>query len=388
MKLLTFFPSTGRGGCEEYALSIARGVLDAGWWVEACFPQLPTNQSLLADFTDLEIRCHCWRASEFGSGDDWGSFDAQRKEARGHLDWIQPDVVHVSLPWPDSALGFIVACGGQSVATLVSFQLCHETIAMEERLIEACALARSRRQRWTTVSRHNRRHVCESFKTSVREVDVINNGADIESRWSEISKADRASVCRDVRQELRLPDTATIALTVARLARQKGHYDLLAIARQVIYAFPSLFFVWAGHGEESEVLRAAIRAAGLQERVLLLGYRRDVARLLCAADLFLLPSHHEGFPFALVEAMACGCPVVASDCSGVPECIEHNKEGLLYPPGNVRRLCEALTYALSRPDLAASFASKARERAQLYTARRMRAATLSALARVAAAAPA
>jgi hypothetical protein len=108
-------------------------------------------------------------------------------------------------------------------------------------------------------------------------------------------------------------------LTVGRLASQKGHLDLLDAIGRLSDSCGNVHYVWAGEGEKETSLRAAIGAAGLDGRVHLLGFRRDVAALLHAADLFVLPTRWEGCSRALLEAMSAGLPTVVSDASSNPE---------------------------------------------------------------------
>jgi glycosyltransferase involved in cell wall biosynthesis len=100
------------------------------------------------------------------------------------------------------------------------------------------------------------------------------------------------------------------------------------------------------------VVRARIAALGLGERVLLAGQRRDIAELLAAADLFVLPSVLEGLPLALLEAMAAGTPVVATAVGGVPRVVEDGVTGRLVPAGDAGALAEAMVLTLTQPDLA------------------------------------
>jgi hypothetical protein len=96
-----------------------------------------------------------------------------------------------------------------------------------------------------------------------------------------------------LRRELDLPDGAPIVLTVGRLASQKGHLDLLDAIGRLSDSCGNVHYVWAGEGEKETSLRAAIGAAGLDGWVHLLGFRRDVAALLHAADLFVMPTRWE-----------------------------------------------------------------------------------------------
>jgi glycosyltransferase involved in cell wall biosynthesis len=113
-------------------------------------------------------------------------------------------------------------------------------------------------------------------------------------------------------------------------------------------------------------LRAAFlerrRAMGLEETVLVLDHREDVAALLAAFDVLAFPSDHEPFGMAVLEAMAAGCPVVASDSGGPREILEDGRGGVLVPTGDAPALASALLRVLADPALAGRLAEEAQQR--------------------------
>jgi glycosyltransferase involved in cell wall biosynthesis len=98
----------------------------------------------------------------------------------------------------------------------------------------------------------------------------------------------------------------------------------------------------AGQGELEQRLKAQIASLGLQGSIKLLGFRDDIPSLLAAADIFCMPSLSEALGYSLLEAMAAGIPVVASEVGGIPEVITNAKEGLLVPPADPQKLASAL----------------------------------------------
>jgi glycosyltransferase involved in cell wall biosynthesis len=131
-----------------------------------------------------------------------------------------------------------------------------------------------------------------------------------------------------------------VILAVSRLVRHKGYPELLAAMRNVD---AELWVVGerlaSDHGED---MAPYFARAGLGDRLRLLGYRRDVAALMAAADIFVLPSHFEGLPMSVIEAMSCGLPVVATDIRGPREQVVDGETGLLVPPAIVAPLAAAL----------------------------------------------
>jgi glycosyltransferase involved in cell wall biosynthesis len=155
-----------------------------------------------------------------------------------------------------------------------------------------------------------------------------------------------------------------VVLAVSRLVRHKGYPELLAALPQV----PGAVLWVAGerlasdHGADMEPHFAAAVAA-LGPRLRRLGYRDDVARLMAAADVFCLPSHFEGLPMSVIEAMLAGLPVVASNIRGPREQVVAGETGLLVPPGQVAPLADALAMLAADPALRARLGAAGRARA-------------------------
>jgi glycosyltransferase involved in cell wall biosynthesis len=105
--------------------------------------------------------------------------------------------------------------------------------------------------------------------------------------------------------------------------------------------------VIVGEGDEHQELSDLIASYGLEERAFLVGFVPDVRRYLSAANAFLMPSRKEGFPIALLEAGQAGLPLVAAAVGGIPEVIEHGKNGLLIRPGDIDGLADAMTRLLT-----------------------------------------
>ncbi|MGZ8250098.1 glycosyltransferase family 4 protein [Methylomagnum sp.] len=132
-------------------------------------------------------------------------------------------------------------------------------------------------------------------------------------------------------------------VTLGRLAPQKGHDFLIEAFRAIAGRFPDWNLVIFGEGAERPALERTLAEAGLTGRVHLPGTVSDVAGVLAQADLFVLSSRYEGFPMALLEAMAAGRAVVSFDCqSGPADIITPGEDGLLVPAENAPALAEAM----------------------------------------------
>ncbi len=177
---------------------------------------------------------------------------------------------------------------------------------------------------------------------SRERVSLVRPGIDPGPFSTTLSEARRARL----RAELGVCDGELVVGTVACLKPQKAPLDFVAVAARVCRRLPSVRFVLVGDGELRESVEVAIRQAGLQERLRLLGWRRDIPALLQALDVFLLTSHWEGLPRVLLEARASGLPVVATRVGGAAEAIVEGEHGWLCPPGDVEGLAERVCRVL------------------------------------------
>ncbi len=165
-----------------------------------------------------------------------------------------------------------------------------------------------------------------------------------------------------IRASLGVDMGAVVIIAVSRLVRHKGYPELLAAMRDVAGA--ELWVVGerlaTDHGEDLTPLFTAAVATG---RVRRLGYRTDVAALLAAADIFTLPSHFEGLPMSVIEAMLTGLPVVATGIRGPREQVADGETGLLVPPATIAPLAAALNRLVADPALRAAMGEAGRRRA-------------------------
>ncbi len=165
-----------------------------------------------------------------------------------------------------------------------------------------------------------------------------------------------------LRAELGAGPADCVVIAVSRLVRHKGIPELLAAA-------PPGCTLWivgerlpSDHGEDLEP-HFARAAAALGPRLKRLGYRHDIPALMAAADVFCLPSHFEGLPMSIIEAMLTGLPVVATDIRGPREQVVDGETGLLVPPATVEPLSAALSRLAADPALRTAMGQAGRARA-------------------------
>ncbi len=155
-----------------------------------------------------------------------------------------------------------------------------------------------------------------------------------------------------------------LAVYTGRLHPAKGLSELLAVWDRIRLRWPQAHLCLAGEGPMRAELEAQIAERNLTGRVHLLGVFDSVEDLLAAADLFILPSYEEGMSLALLEAMAAGLPIVATEIPGNRQLVRDGEEALLTPPGDVDALTAAVSRILSEPAFAEQLGRAARQRAE------------------------
>src|SRR5207302_1237241 len=164
------------------------------------------------------------------------------------------------------------------------------------------------------------------------------------------------------RRELGLPPEGPIIGTVGRLVPIKGHTWLIRAVPRVLAEFPQACVVLIGDGPLRGELKELTAELGISPHVVFLGTRHDIPECLTALDLFVLPSLNEGMGRALVEAMAVGCPVVATCVGGIPDVVTDGATGLLVPPRDDRALADAILTLLRDRRLLAAYGEAAQRR--------------------------
>ena len=188
-----------------------------------------------------------------------------------------------------------------------------------------------------------------------RCVEAVGNGRD-----PAVFRPDEASRAR-VRQRLGVGEDRVVIIAVSRLVWHKGYPELAEAMRLLPEA--ELWVVGQRlQSDRGADMATLLEAAGLGNRLRMLGYRADIARLLAAADVFVLPSRFEGLPMSVIEAMLVGLPVVASNVRGPAEQVVDGVTGLSVPPGNAAALAAALIRLINDKDLRVRMGRAGRER--------------------------
>ncbi len=165
---------------------------------------------------------------------------------------------------------------------------------------------------------------------------VVHSGIDL-NRFSNLSVDPTA-----MKKRLGIPEDNMVVGTTGRLTHVKGHRYLIEAAGKVLDVRLDTTFVFLGDGELLNELKDMVTKLDIEENVKFLGWRDDVAEVMSVFDIFVLPSLNEGMGRVLVEAMALGKPIVASDVGGIPDLVVNGENGFLVPVGNVGSLADGI----------------------------------------------
>jgi glycosyltransferase involved in cell wall biosynthesis len=201
-------------------------------------------------------------------------------------------------------------------------------------------------------------------------ITVIFNGLDVEDY---AAAGDRAGLLRSIG----CPADARIVLTVGRLTVAKNFGMLMRVAQRFRES-ELIHFLIVGHGELEADLKSEAARLGVTDRVHFLGLRRDVPALMAAADVFCYTSTFEGFPNALLEAMAASRPIVTTRFTGVEQVVEDGTSALVVPQDDDAAAFAAVRRLLANPAESASLGAAARRRAETsFSTARMVESTLA-----------
>jgi len=209
------------------------------------------------------------------------------------------------------------------------------------------------------VAERHRRYLVRREALPVRKVWLIPNGVDLERFYPR--EPDAA-----LRRRLQIPDGVSVAAVVAALRPEKNHALALQAVAEVRRQGLPVHLLLIGDGPERAMIEQLARQLEIAESVHFLGIRSDVPQLLSLVDVVMLTSHMEANPVSLLEAMACGKPVLATAVGSVPETVIDGVTGRLVPPGNVTAAAKCLRHLLADRCSAATLGRAARRHVEQH----------------------
>jgi glycosyltransferase involved in cell wall biosynthesis/GNAT superfamily N-acetyltransferase len=333
----------GPGGAERLLCAAARAHDHERFHIECAFV-LPWKDHLAEELERAGVKTHCM--SRKSTDRRW---PLRLAELVRHGEW---DIVHVHSPLPGSVA---------RLATRTMRRADRPSLLSTEHNRWATHRGPTRwlngfTSRWDDVSFAVTDEARESMYGPVSgRVETLQHGIDVESTA-------KASADRDaVRAELGIGLDEIVVGTVANFRPQKDYPNLLKAARLLADRQVPVRLVAVGQGPQEAEIRKLHDDLGLGERVILTGFRDDAVRVMGACDVFTLASQWEGLPVALMEALALGLPVVATNVGGIAEEMHEGVDAILVPPSDSTALSDALERAGTDPALrqqlgAASFA--------------------------------
>jgi glycosyltransferase involved in cell wall biosynthesis len=322
-RILVLIKGLGRGGAEQLLVSAAPYLDRTQFEYEIAY-LLPWKDALVPALRATGLKVHCL---EHARGPAW-MFRLKRLVQEREI-----DLVHAHSPMAGIGARFAL-CGPQSPrivytehnlwnyyhpatrwGNLATFGLNDHVFAVSKQVQDSI------------------RYPPQLKFLSMPPVETLYHGVDPEvtRNWGSVD---------GVRKELGIGQEALVVGTVANFRAQKGYEHLLDAALRVRRRIPGVRFVLIGQGPLEVAMRRRSERLGLEGTVIFTGYREDVPRLAGAFDVFTLSSLYEGLSIALVEAMVLRKPAVATAVGGIPEVIEHGKQGLLVAPGDAKGLAD------------------------------------------------
>jgi glycosyltransferase involved in cell wall biosynthesis len=341
LKVLFVIDGLGTGGAERSLAEMVPLLAEEG--IVASIARLYEREGVERHLVGAGFRVHPIR----GAG-----WLPRIRSLRAAIDRERPDLIHTTI-FTSDLLGRFAAVGTRVPVLTSLVNVLYTGAQARNPNVSASKLALARMvDGWTArhltahfhaISEAVKRSAMRTLGLSAHRVTVIERGRD-PVRLGSPGPGRR----RRVRKALGVPDDREVVINVGRQDYQKGQRYLLEAIEFLAPRRPGVVLVLAGRrGDASPELEAILRRPSLRDRVRVLGFREDVPDLLAAADLFAFPSLYEGLGGVLIEAMALGLPIVASDLEAVREVVHGN--AILVPPGRPPELAEAMAGLLEDP---------------------------------------
>lgn len=269
----------------------------------------------------------------------------------------KPDIIHVNDPGLMGILAAHFICGKKLVLTYHTPEL---NIKYNWKGRIAWRLAFARPIQFIVLSEKNKEILSKKYNFKKKYMSVINPGLKKE-KFKEIFDKQKT------KNEFRISPDKFVLINASRLCDQKNHRILIDAIENLTQSIQEKICVLiVGEGENEHILKEMVTKKKLENIFIFTGYRTDIPKLLSASDIFVLSSYYEGFPFAIMEAMASSKPVIATDVGGVSDLVINGKTGIIIPSGNRQALADAIIYAFNNPEQISKMGLAGRERFEKF----------------------
>ncbi|MHB8711794.1 MAG: glycosyltransferase family 4 protein [Trichloromonadaceae bacterium] len=204
------------------------------------------------------------------------------------------------------------------------------------------------------VSKNTVKNLSKYEKISKKRLVLIENGVD-RTKFKYTKKKEQ------LKKIIGISSDSIVLGVITRLESVKGVDYLIKAMPNVIQNYPNAHLLVVGDGGEMKKLKAEVFNLNICHNVTFLGFRNDIPDILNILDIYILPSISEGLPMGLLEAMAVGCPIIASRVGGVPEILKHKDNALLVEPGRSEELATSIKQLIKSPSLRKRLSAKVSE---------------------------
>jgi glycosyltransferase involved in cell wall biosynthesis len=342
IRVLWLVKGLGPGGAEHLLVAAAAVHDRDAFHIEADY-LLPWKDALVPDLEALGVRTRC-----LDGRDEWDLRWAGRLRTRLRRDPV--DIVHAHSPYPAGIARLVVRSLPRHLRPRVVYTV-HNTFpsfSTPTRVLNGVTYPLDDADLAVSGEVH------ETIWPRLRDrTEVLVQGVRLDAVRAELGHRDAT------RAELGLDPGEIVVGTVANFRAQKDYPNLLAAARLLVDRGWPGRIVAVGQGPLEAEMRALHERLALGDRVLLLGQRADAVRVLAACDVFTMASDNEGLPVALMEALALGLPVAATNVGGIPDAVTDGVEALLVPPKQPAALADAIATLTGDDELRARMAAAA-----------------------------
>lgn len=296
--------------------------------------------------------------SEIPRNINYRTLDAVGKwDLRAPIEFIQairtenPDIVQ-SFLFFDNVIARVSGIVSQETAVITGVRNVPDERSLFRHIVDRCTTDLA------DVVVSNSKSGCEiaiKYGAHPEKVTVIHNGRDLE-------KYAQGTATKELRKELGIKHEGPVVGTVGRILERKGHFDLIESWPLVRASHPDAQLVIVGDGPAADQLRRRVAMSTYSESIKLAGLRDDIPDILDLFDVFAFPSHFEGLPGALLEAMAAGKPIVTTPVDGNSELIKDGRHGIYVSPKEPEQLANGINQLLGDRELANSLGENASRR--------------------------
>ena len=328
--IIWMIDSLGPGGAEQLMPTILKNLKQAGFNIRICALQIRAGNPIAAELERLGLPVDLIPIPNLRQ-------PFNLVHILRYLRLHRPQLLHTQLEFAD-ILGTLAAkiLGIPSISTVHTLDVFPEKKSAWGRMKLRWFLLGKFCDRVIAVSEKTRLHYLQSGGLPPDKVITLYNGVNI-SRFKIMDATQTAKL----KQELHLPLNSKIIITVAVLREPKGIQFMIRALPAILEQCPDVHYLIVGDGEHGAALTDLVTALAIKNHVTFAGHRTDIPDLLACCDIFVLPTLKDALPTVLIEALAAGRPIVASNVGGVPEIIENGVNGLLVSPGDPSKLAEA-----------------------------------------------